>query len=210
MKIAVIGIGRVGSVLGRRWVEVGHQVTFGVRDKDDAKSQATVRSLGGSIANVAEAAASSDVVVLCTPWSATLSVVTALGSLGGKVVLDCTNPLTADMSGLEVAHNTSGGEEIARAAPGAKVVKIFNTTGSPNMANPRYENCGATMFYAGDDADAKKIAAQLASDLGFDPLDVGPLAMARQLEHLAVLWIRLCHHQGFGPDVAIKLLRRPV
>ncbi len=126
-------------------------MTFGVRNKDNAKTQATVKALGGAIGTVAEAVARSEVVVLGVPWNAALDTVRSAGALSGKVLLDCTNPLTADLSALEVGHDTSGAEQIARTAPGANVVKIFNTTGAANMANPNYGGTRLTMLYAGDD-----------------------------------------------------------
>ena len=126
----------------------------------------------------------------------------------GKIVLDCTNPLKPDMSGLEVGLSTSGAEQVAGLAAGAKVVKIFNATGFNNMANPRYANEAATMFYCGDDARAKAVAGQLAADLGFEPVDAGSLAEARLLEPYALLWIHLALVQKLGRDIAFKLMRR--
>jgi predicted dinucleotide-binding enzyme len=122
--------------------------------------------------------------------------------------LDCTNPLLPDLSGLTSGNTGSGGEEVAGWTPGARVVKIFNTTGFGNMANPIYVAGPITMLYCGDDPAAKKIAAQLAKDLGFDPIDAGPLTQSRLLEPLALLWITLAIKQGLGMDFAFKLMRR--
>jgi predicted dinucleotide-binding enzyme len=97
---------------------------------------------------------------------------------------------------------------VASWAPGAKVVKIFNTTGANNMANPDYHGVAASMFFCGDDAGAKAAAARLASDLGFDPVDAGNLDQARLLEPLALLWIRLAYVQKQGWDIAFKLMKR--
>jgi hypothetical protein len=88
-----------------------------------------------------------------------------------------------------------------------RVVKVFNTTGANNMANPRYGDGGATMFYAGDDAGAKQIASTLAAALGFEPVDAGPLVRARELEHLAMLWISLAFG-GMGREIAFRLVKR--
>src|SRR5205814_267144 len=133
----------------------------------------------------------------------------AAGDLKGKVLLDCTNPLTRDLSGLEVSGTTSGGEFVAAHAPGARVVKIFNTTGAGNMADPRYGGSGITMLYAGDDAQAKATAARLARDLGFEPIDLGPLTASRLLEPLALAWITLAFRGQLGPDFALTVVRRP-
>ena len=147
-------------------------------------------------------------VVLATPWEATQSAIQKAGNLAGKVVLDCTNPLLPDLSGLALGTTTSGGEQVAGWAAGAHVVKIFNTTGAGNMGNPVYGNDRNTMFYCGDDAAAKQTAAQLAGDLGFEVSDAGPLTQARLLEPLALLWISLALKQGLGFDIAFKLMRR--
>jgi len=157
---------------------------------------------------VAGAAAFGEVILLATPWSGTEQALRSAGNLSGKIVLDATNPLKADLSGLALGHTTSGGEQVAAWAAGAKVVKIFNTTGFGNMENPKYRDTTATMFYCGDDEAAKAAGARLAADLGFEPVDAGPLAQARTLEPLALLWISLAYFQKQGPNIAFKLLRR--
>ncbi len=209
MKIAIIGMGNVGGTLGRRWVEAKHEIVFGARNATDPKAAGDAKAIQAGIATVAEAAAGAEVVVLAVPWQAALDAVASAGNLGGKVLLDCTNPLTPDLSALAIGTTTSAGEQVARAAKGAKVVKIFNTTGAGNMANPRYGPAGQTMLYAGDDAAAKAIAARLARDIGFDPIDVGPLSAARILEPFALVWITLAIKQKLGPDFAFQLVRRP-
>jgi predicted dinucleotide-binding enzyme len=141
------------------------------------------------------------------PWPATKDVLSSL-NLSDKVLLDCCNPFKRDLSGLEVGGSTSAGEMVAEWARGAKVVKIFNTTGSDNMENPVYGGAAITMFYCGNDASAKKMAAQLASDAGFEPIDAGPLANARLLEPLAMLWVWLAFPGGMGREIAFQLLKR--
>jgi 8-hydroxy-5-deazaflavin:NADPH oxidoreductase len=206
MNIAILGMGNVGSVLGRRWIEAGHYVAFGVRNP--AKHQADATKMKAAVADIQEAAAKSEVVVLAVPWPAVPDALKAAGNLSGKVLLDCTNPLKPDLSGLDVGLTTSGGEQVAKAAPGAKVVKIFNTTGAGNMDNPNYGGTKVTVLYAGDDAGAKQIAARLASDLGFDPVNAGPLSSARMLEPFALLWIGLAYQQKMGMDFALNVVRR--
>lgn len=208
MRIGVIGIGMVGGTLGRRWAKLGHEVMFGVREPSSEKVGTLLADSGENAraGTVAEAAAFGEVVVLATPWGGTEDAVRHAGDLTGKALLDCTNPLKPDMSGLE--GDPSGAEQVASWAPGAKVVKIFNTTGFQNMDNPRFGNDRATMFYCGDDAEAKKTAARLAEELGFEAVDAGPLAEARSLEHLALLWIHLAYVQKLGRGIAFKLMRR--
>jgi len=147
-------------------------------------------------------------VVLATPWAAAREAVKAAGDLSGKILIDATNPLKPDLSGLALGHTTSAGEEVARWATGARVVKAFNTTGARNMADPRLGGQSASMFLCGDDAAAKKTVAGLAEALGFEPVDAGPLAQARLLEPLAMLWISMAYAFGHGPNIAFKLLRR--
>jgi 8-hydroxy-5-deazaflavin:NADPH oxidoreductase len=212
MRIAVIGIGMVGGTLGRRWAQEGHEVMFGVREPSSDKVGQLLAESGANAraGTVAEAAAFGEVFVLATPWSGTEDAIRKAGGLSGrlsgKIVLDCTNPLKPDMSGL--VGDTSAGEQVAAWVPGARVVKIFNTTGFKNMDNPKFGEDRVTMFYCGDDAEAKKVAAGLAEDLGFEAVDAGPLAEARSLEYLALLWIHLAYVQKMGPGIAFKLIRR--
>jgi len=210
MRIGVIGAGSVGGTLGRRWAERGHEVLFGVRDATEGKVRELLSASGGRAraGSVVQAAAFGEVVVLATPWAAAESALCAAGDLRGKTLLDCTNPLKPDLTGLTIGHTISGGEQVAAWAPGAHVVKIFNTTGFDNMADPKYKEGAATMPYCGDDPSAKTIAANLAADLGFGPLDAGPLAQARLLEPYALLWITLAYKQGLGRNFAFRLVRR--
>ncbi len=210
MKIAIIGAGNVGGTLGTAWAAKGHDVVFGVRDPRDTRVQALVKAAGdrARAASVQEAAAACDLVVLATPWDATQDAIKSAGPLAGKILVDATNPLEPDLSGLALGHHTSAGEEVARRAPGAKVVKAFNTIGAQHMANPRFGSQRASLFLCGDDAGAKKTVAGLAEALGFEAVDAGPLAQARLLEPLAMLWISLAYAQGQGTDIAFKLLRK--
>lgn len=208
-RIGVIGAGSVGGALGRGWARRGHEVMFGVRDTGDPKvAKLLAEAETARAGSVAEAAAFGEVVVLATSWGGTRDAVQNAGDLGGKVLLDCTNPLQPDLSGLDVPPGSSAAEQVAGWAPGARVVKIFNTTGFNNMADPIYGEEPATMFYCGDDAEAKAVAARLAADLGFDPTDAGPLHEAPLLESLALLWIHLAYRQKLGRDIAFKLMRR--
>jgi len=210
MRIAVIGAGNVGGTLGKGWANKGHEVTWGVRDPGDEKIQRLVNDTKGKarVANVAAAVKDTEVAVLTVPYNAAQEAIRSAGDLSGKILLDCTNPVSPDLSGLKIGHTTSAAEQVAAAAPQAKVVKIFNTTGSNNMANPRYPAGALTMLYCGDDAEAKKKAATLATDLGFEPVDAGALPVARLLEPLAMLWITLAFKQGMGVDFGFRLARR--
>ena len=212
MNLAIIGTGNVGTALGSRWSAGGeHRVVFGTRDPQSEKARELVARAGGGAraATPAAAAAGAKVVVLATPWGATEAIVGSLGDLSGKIVIDCTNPLSADLSGLVVGPGTSAGEEVAKWAAGARVVKAFNTTGSGNMTDAAYGAQRLAMLICGDDPEAKAVVAGLAEELGFEAVDAGPLGRARQLEQLAVLWIALAYQQGMGMDFGFALLRRP-
>ena len=211
MKIGVIGAGNVGGALGKLWGNKGHDIVFGARDPQDAKVLDLVKSTRGNAraASVKDAASFGEVVVLATPWPATEAAIKSAGSLAGKTLVDCTNPIAADLSGLVIGTNNSAGEEVARWAKGAKVIKAFNTIGAVNFENPRFGSESASMFICGDDSASKSTVAKLAAELGFDVVDAGPLIASRLLEPLAMLWIHLAYGGGLGPTGhAFKLLRR--
>ncbi len=160
---------------------------FGVRDPSSRSLGELLKSAGGRAraGQVPEAATFGEVVVLATPWPATEQAIHAAGNLAGKTVVDCTNPLAPDLSGLVVGTNTSAGEEVARWAAGAKVVKAFNTIGAANFADPHFGTEAASMFIAGDDTAAKAVVTRLAAELGFDVVDgaVAGRPMARTARH---------------------------
>jgi predicted dinucleotide-binding enzyme len=210
LRIAIIGAGNVGGTLGVAWAKGGHEVVFGVRDVADRKLGELLALTGGKAraASVRDAVARAEVVALTVPWPAAEDALRNAGDLGGKILLDCTNPLEPDLSGLTVGHTISGGEQVAAWVPGARVVKIFNTTGYGNMAAPQYGEGRSMMLYCGDDPQAKNVAAQLAAELGFEPYDAGPLTEARLLEPFALVWIHLAVMQKMGTEFAFRLMRR--
>ncbi|MGH9865036.1 MAG: NADPH-dependent F420 reductase [Candidatus Acidiferrales bacterium] len=210
MKIAILGAGNVGGALGRGWAAKGHSIFFGVPEPQSEKMRSLLTSIGANAraGSVQDASANAEVVVVATPWEAAQNAILAAGNLSGKIVIDCTNPLAPDLSGLVLGHTTSAAEAVAGWAKGARVVKAFNTTGAGNMANTHYGAGRLAMCVAGDDAAAKKAVVKLTEDLGFDPIDAGPLKNARLLEPFAMLWIYLAVKQGLGPNIAFQLLRR--
>jgi NADPH-dependent F420 reductase len=214
MKLAVIGAGNVGGTLGKRWAKAGHEVTYGTRDPADAKVVALVRDSGPNAraASVPEAVPQADVVVLTVPWVNAQEAVTSAGDLRGRILIDATNPVPLTPEGLRqglvIGHTTSAAEEIARWTKGARMVKAFNTTGWQNMADPLYGSQGLSMLLCGDDAEAKTVAADLARQLGFDPVDVGPLRSARYLEALAMLWIDMAVLRSFGTNFGFRMVKR--
>jgi predicted dinucleotide-binding enzyme len=210
MRIGILGAGNVGGTLGRGWTNKGHAVFFGVPRPQGSKTQDLIRSIGSKAqaGTVAEAAAFAEVVALATPWQATEEAVKQAGNLAGKIVIDCTNPLTPDFSKLAIGHTTSGLEQVAGWAKGAKVYKAFNQAGFNVMANPVVEGRRAVMFVCGDDEAGKPTVLQLVRDIGFEAIDAGGATVARLLEPLAMLWIHLALTRDLGPDWAYGLLRR--
>jgi 8-hydroxy-5-deazaflavin:NADPH oxidoreductase len=210
MKLAILGTGGVGSALGTRWAAAGHAVTYGSRTPSSEKCQQLVAKTGPNAAAKPsrEAIAGADAILFAVPWPVARETLTQLGDLSGRTLIDCTNPLLSDMSGIELGHVISAGEQIAAWAPGAKVVKAFNSASTKVMLNPQFGEHRATMFYCGDDAAAKLTVRQLIDDVGFDPVDAGSLTSSRYLEPLAMLYIHLAFRQGFGSNCAFKIMRR--
>lgn len=209
MKLGILGAGNVGAALGAAWTRSGHEVCFGVRSPASEQTLAAVAGAGARAraGTVADAAAFGEALVLATPWPATRQALEAAGDLRGKLVIDCTNPLRPDLSGLEVGHTSSGAELIAGWAPGARVVKAFNHVGANVMADPDRYGARPVMFVAGDDAAAKATTLELVRAVGFEARDAGPLRAARWLEPLAMLWIHLAFTQAQGRDFAFALAR---
>ena len=211
MKIAVLGTGNVGSTLGKAWACAGHHVVFGSREPGADKVRLLVADCGAlaTAASQAEAAQQGDIVLLAAPWSSMQQTIAGLGNLAGKVLIDCINPLNETFSGLTHGHSVSAAELVASWAPGAHVVKAFNTVSARVMANPDFGGYAATLFYCGDDKGAKQKVKELSACLGFDPVDAGPLINARYLEPLAMLYIHLAVREGWGSNTAFKILKRP-
>ena len=204
VKIGILGAGNIGGNLGKGWAAAGHEVVFGVRDPQGDKTQAVSAAAGANAraGSVREAADFGEVVALAVPWAAVSETLAEAGDLGGKVLIDCTNR----MGPVAPGSAASAGEDVARLAPSARVVKAFNTAGYENLADPRYGALVATAFIAGDDEQAKATVTRLAQDLGFEVEDAGPLANAALLESLTRLWIQLA--RTHGRNIAFTLLRR--
>ena len=201
MNISLIGGGNVGGTLCRRFIEAGHSVKLGVRNPSDDKYA------GLPTSTVDEAAAFGEVVLVCTPWRETESALKAIAPLlKGKIVVDCTNPIRQDFTGMEIGHDDSGGQHVAGWLPESHVVKGFNTIGFGVMANPQFGDRAAALLIAGDHADAKQTVAKLAKDIGFDPVDIGPMSRASLSEAAAWTWITLS--LNIGREFAFSLVRR--
>jgi predicted dinucleotide-binding enzyme len=196
MRIWVIGSDPLARALGRSWVQAGHEVlfTFGFGSTD---FEALAAETGGRYGTMAEGAAA-EVVLLAAPWSAVGKLLRTAGWLAGKVVLDATNP-------HEPMLGASGAEEVAARAPGARVVKAFNTVAAPVVAQAAAAPRRLSLLYCGDHAAAKQVAAGLIVDAGFVPVDAGRLDAARDVEALGRLLVDLAYGRGPGP-VGYQLL----
>jgi predicted dinucleotide-binding enzyme len=209
MRITIIGSGSIGGGLGRAWRRAGHAVTFGARDPGDKELVALCEQTGARATSIADSAKDAEVVVLAMPWGALDSVLGAVGELAGVTVIDCTNAVKRGPQGmaLEYGHTTSSSEQLQARIPKAHLVKSFNAQGAENLANPRYGDLAASNFFCGDDADAKRRVATLVTEVGFEAIDAGPLANARLLEPMMLLWMA-CSRTAGTRDIAFKLLRR--
>jgi 8-hydroxy-5-deazaflavin:NADPH oxidoreductase len=209
-KVAIIGAGNVGGNLGARLSKAGLAVKFGVKPGKDHGALLARCGEDASVAESAEAAAWGDVIFLAVPGSAALDVARSLAkALEGKVVVDCNNPLVwKDGPVWSPPAEGSLAAAIAKAAPGARVVKAFNTFGAEFHADPTLPGGGAQVFLAGDDAGAKKAVSEVATAGGFRPVDAGPLRNAAVLENLAMLWIHLATVGGQGREFSFIMQAR--
>ena len=207
MKVAIIGAGNVGKALATSITRAGHDVTLSATTPESA--QAAAREVGATAAesNVS-AVDGADIVILAMPYVAAGQAVVAelRDAVAGRTVVDATNPMKLDYSGL-ATNGTSAAEEFQAGMPEAHVVKAFNTIFAANQADPSASGTPIDGFVAGDDADAKRDVLALVGSMGFTPLDVGPLSSARQLEAMAYLNIGINALNGWGWTSAWKLER---
>ncbi|HEX8940767.1 MAG TPA: NAD(P)-binding domain-containing protein [Candidatus Limnocylindrales bacterium] len=209
MQIEVVGTGNVGKALGSSLTRAGHTVTFAAQDVEGTRQVADEVGAAAS-SSVADGVRTAEVIVLAVPGTAVEDVARQLGNAAsGKVVIDVTNPLAPDMSGLANAGGPSNAERLAELLPGAKVVKAFNTLFASAQADPDTHGVKLDALYATDDEDAARTTADLASGMGFRPVRVGPLAAARELEALAWLNIRLQMVAGGDWRTAFVLVGAP-
>jgi 8-hydroxy-5-deazaflavin:NADPH oxidoreductase len=204
MKIAIIGTGNVGSALAKGFAKAGHQVLLGVRNKIEFKGSELVSEKNISVQTISEAASSSEVILIAAVPQAVKEIAAQLGDVSNKVIIDAMNSVRVKP---EPFGNTT--EALLKLTNCKDIVKCFNTTGAENMADPIYNGKGIDMFYAGDSDKAKKVAEQLAKDIGFENVyNFGGSDKFNLLEQFALSWINLAMMQGYGRGVAFKLVRR--
>jgi predicted dinucleotide-binding enzyme len=180
-----VGPGTVGTCLAKAFASKGHPIIFASRDPTSAKIKQLLAEIKGSTADsIQNAVKEGDLIFLTTPWSGTEEAIKNAGDLTGKIVVDCTNPLGPNLTyrrnricdltipRITVGTTSSGGEEVAKWAVGAKVVKAFNTIGCEHYTNPQFGAEKADLYVCSNDADAKRLVMGLAAELGFEPVDV--------------------------------------
>ena len=206
MNIAIIGAGNVGKAITSSATKAGHSVTLSSASGDSAIAAAQESGARAAASN-REAVEGADVVVLAVPYSAVDEILGEVGaSLDGKVLVDATNPLKPDYSGL-ATNGSSGAEVIQGKAQGARVVKAFNTAFAARQADPNVAGgLRVDGYVAGDDEAAKETVLALLADIGFNPVDAGSLAMARHLEGMAWLNISLQMKNGWSWQAGWKLV----
>lgn len=203
MNITLIGAGNMASALAKQLTLAGHTLRITSRSPEKAQGLSSAYQ-GATAVTPSEALGDSDVVIVATFYEDAVPALRSLGSLEDKVVVDISNPVTADFMSLSIGHDTSAAEEIAKAIPGASVVKAFNTvfaqvlSDGPDFANGEV----APVFYAGDDEHAKEVVKSLIESIGFKPVDAGGLKNARYLEPLGGLNIYFGYGAGHGTGVA--------
>jgi predicted dinucleotide-binding enzyme len=192
MKIAMIGAGSVGAALGNAWTKCGHEIAFGVRDPESAKARSLAQQFPTAhLLLNGEAAHNAEIIVLATPWQSTEEAVQTCGDLQGKTIIDCTNPLKSDFSGLEVGFSSSGGEFISEWAHGADVFNAMNQIGARLMDAPSFGGTIKPVMFVCGEGNKKASVILLVEQLGFTVIDAGELKIARLLEPYGMLWVHL-------------------
>ena len=190
--VAVIGTGDMGDSLGPRFAELGYRVVYGSRNPASDKVQALVKNTGdnASATTQMEAAQQADIVLTAVPWPAMEMVAQSLGNLDGKILIDVSMPFKQGEDGYpQHLLQTSSAEMIQGWNPGARVVKAFATMGSQLIDEPMVEGGIVTIPVASDDKAAKEKVADIVAGMGLDPVDFGPLRMAREIEVMQMIYM---------------------
>ena len=187
MRITVVGSGGVGVGLARAWSGLGHSVVIGSRSPESDRVVGLVASLGNDVSAVglAESVTDADVVVLAVPWSAVEDSIATLGDLSGRMIIDVTNPFVRGLN-LDIGHDDSGGEQVARWVVGAQVVKALNIVDARLLDGTKLDDREISIPICGDNKDAKRVVGELIGELGFDVIDAGKLEISRLLEPLCL------------------------
>jgi len=201
----------MGAKLGTIWARAGHEVIFSYA-RSEQKLKRLARDAKGNArpGTPCDAAQEADAVLLAVHWSRIDDVLNQTGDLSAKVIVTCSLPMNDDNTDLVIAHTSSGAEELAKRVPKARVVSAFNTVPSEvlfGVFEARRKTTRPSVVYCGDDSRSKKVAAELIRDVGFDPVDAGPLRIARYTEPFALLVAQLAYEGKGGPELAYRFER---
>jgi 8-hydroxy-5-deazaflavin:NADPH oxidoreductase len=211
MRIGILGSGLMGGKLGTLFARAGHEVVFSYARSEQKLNKLAREAKGKArVGAPAEAARDANALLLAVHWSRVDDVLQQAGDVSGKVIVTCSLPMNADDTDLVIAHTSSGAEALAQKVPGGHVVSAFGTVPSEVLFDvfaARRKANRPSLVYCGDDQRAKKLAAALIRDVGFDPVDAGPLRMARALEPFTLLIARLAYETKGGPALAYRFER---
>ena len=211
MRIGILGSGLMGGKLGTILARAGHEVVFSyARSEQKLKKLAREAQGNAKAGTPGEAAREADALLLAVHWSRVDDVLKQAGDLSGKTIVSCSLPMNADDTDLAIAHISSGSEALAKKVPKARVVSAFNTVPSEVLFGvfaARRKARKPSLVYCGDDARSKRIAAELIRDVGFEPVDAGPLRIARYTEPFALLIAQLAYEGDEGPELAYRFER---
>lgn len=209
MRIGILGSGLMGAKLGTIFARAGHDVVFSYsRDGRKLDRLAHEAGHGARAGTPAQATESADALLLAVHWSRMNDVIEKAGDVSGKVIVTCSLPMNADDTALVVGHTSSGAEQLAKQVPKAHVVSAFSTVPSEvlfSVYKSRTNKTRPSLIYCGDDPRAKKTAARLIRDVGFDPVDAGALDIARYTEPFTLLVAQLAYEGRRGPALAYWL-----
>jgi predicted dinucleotide-binding enzyme len=211
MRVGILGSGLMGAKLGTLFARAGHEVVFSyarsARKLERLAREARGRARAGT---PAEAARDADALLLAVHWSRVDQVLRQAGDLAGKVIVSCSLPMNKTDTALVIGRSSSGAEELARKARSARIVAAFGTIPSEVLFSvfaARRKSRRPSLVYCGDDRDAKQLAATLIRDVGFDPVDAGPLRIARYTEPFTLLIAQLAYETDAGPQMAYRFER---
>jgi predicted dinucleotide-binding enzyme len=209
MRIGILGSGLMGAKLGTIFARAGHEVTFSY-SRSERKLERLARLANAKYGSPRDAARNADAVLVAVHWSKMRDVLSQAGDLSGKVLISCSLPMNKDDTALVLGTTMSGAERLARMRPKARVVQAFNTVPSEVLFGvfaARRRRSRPSLVYCGDDRRAKKVAVKLIRDAGFEPIDAGPLRIARYTEPFALLIAQLAYEGKGGPEVAYRIER---
>jgi len=208
MRIGILGSGLMGAKLGTIFARAGHDVTFSYsHSKQKLLKLARDAGRNARAGTPAEAARDADAILLAVHWSRVDDVLQQAGSLSRKVIVSCSLPMNDDDTALVIAHKSSGSEELAKKVRRAHVVGAFNTVPSEvlfDVFESRKRKTRPSLVYCGNHQPSKRTAAKLIRDAGFDPVDAGPLKIARYTEPFALLVAQLAYEGKGGPELVYR------